>query len=251
MKKATYYLSAMLMAACFTQPASAQFEGEITYNSYDYTAGGEEKGDEFTLYITPERILLKGEKKYDFMESLKTEGVLVRLDSQDFVFLTGGNEVLKIAKTDITSLMNMFNNGNRTREALEEDYNIQQDRTGETQTIQGYQSEQFIFRDKADPDNNYSVVWMTKEIDVNWGMLAEPWGDNADALLSDDFPMDLIFKENYFPLKLEAYKNGDLTSALEAKDVNTSPIAPETVEVPSGIKVLSMQEYLFREMNNR
>lgn len=250
MKKATYYLSAMLMAACFTQPAAAQFEGEITYNSYDYTEGNEAEGDMFKLYITPERILLQGEKKYDFMESLKTEGVLVRLDSQDFVFLTGGNEALKIAKTDITSMMNMFGNDN-TGEALDEDYDIRQNRTDETQNIMGYQSEKFIFRDENDPDNNYSEVWMTKEIDVNWGMLAEPWGDSTNKLLSDDFPMDLIFEENYFPLRLEAYKDGELTSALEATDIDESAVAPSMVKVSSDIKVFSMQEYLFQKMNNR
>lgn len=251
MKKATYYLSAMLMAACFTQPAVAQFEGEITYNSYDYTGGDDTKGDMFKLYITPERILLQGEKKYDFMESLKTEGVLVRLDSQDFVFLTGGNEALKIAKTDITSLMNMFNNGSSDGEALTGDYDIQQNKTNETQTIKGYQSEKFIFRDENDPDNNYSEVWMTKEIDVNWGMLADPWGEGKNALISDDFPVDLVLKENYFPLKLKAYKDGELTSALEATDIKKSPVDPALTEVPSNVQVLSMQEYLFRKMNNR
>ena len=251
MKKATYYLSAMLMAACFTQPAAAQFEGEITYNSYEYTGGGnEEEGEEFKLFITPERILLQGEKKYSFMESLETEGVLARLDSQDFVFLTGDHEVLKIAKTDITSLMNMFGS-NRNQEAVTRDYDILQDRTGETENIRGYESEKFIFRDEADPDNNYSEVWMTRDIDVNWGMLAEPWSENTDALISGDFPLDLIFKENYFPLKLEAYKGGVLTSSLEATDISTSPVDPEKVEVPEDVKVLSMQEYLFRKMNNR
>lgn len=251
MKKATYYVSAMLMAACFTQPAAAQFEGEITYNSYEYTEGNKTSGDSFMLYITPERILLQGEKKYDFMESLKTDGVLVRLDSQDFVFLTGGDEALKIAKTDITSLMNMFNNGSNGGEALDEDYDIQQNRTGETQTIKGYRSEKFVFRDEEDPDQNYSEVWMTNEIDVNWGMLAEPWGEDTDALISDDFPIDLVLKENYFPLKLEAYKDGKLTSALEATEIKQASVDPAMTEVPSGVKVLSMQEYLFQKMNNR
>lgn len=250
MKKATYYLSAMLMAACFTQPAAAQFEGEITYNTYDYTDGSEARGDVFKLYITPERILLQGEKKYDFMESLKTEGVLVRLDSQDFVFLTGKNEALKIAKTDITSLMNMF--GNNNGEALDEEYDIHENRTGETQTIKGYQCEKFIFRDEGDSANNYSEVWMTKEIDVNWGMLAEPWGDNnTNALLSDDLPMDLMFEENYFPIKLESYKDGELASALEATEIQKTSVDPAMVQVPSGIKVMTMQEYLFQKMSNR
>ncbi|MDZ7683141.1 MAG: hypothetical protein U5J63_15900 [Fodinibius sp.] len=117
MKKAKYYLSAMLMVACFTQPATAQFEGKISFSSYDYSAQGtEEKQDEFTMFLTPDRILLQGDKKYDFMGSIQTEGVLVRLDFQDFVFLTGGEKALKISKTDITSMMKMFDNEGNTSE---------------------------------------------------------------------------------------------------------------------------------------
>jgi len=41
MKKASYYLSAMLLVASFSQqPASAQFEGKITFNSYNYSSEG-------------------------------------------------------------------------------------------------------------------------------------------------------------------------------------------------------------------
>lgn len=249
MKKATYYLSAMLMAACFTQPAFAQFEGEITYKSYDFTDGNREGSDEFKLFITPDRILLQGEKTYNFMESLNTEGVLVRLDSQDFVFLTGDNTALKIAKTDITSMMNMFGE-NTTASDLSQEYNIEQNRTGETKTIKGYQCEKFIFRDKEN-NENYSEVWMTKGIDVNWGMLAEPWGNSTGGLFSESIPMDLVFKEHYFPLQLETYKDGVRSSSLEVTDVRKSPIPDQKVAVPADIQVLTLQQYIFQKMSNR
>ena len=249
MKKAKYFLSAMLMAACFTQPATAQFEGSITYKSQDYSNSDDENDDSFTLFLTPERIMLQGEKEYNFMESINTEGVLVRLDQEDFVFLTGDDRALKITKTDITSLMNLFGNGQEASQKAEE-MDITQKRTGETKTIQDYEAEKFIFKDKDGDDNKRFVVWMTQDIDVNWGMLAEPWENDADKLISSsDFPVDLIFKEKYFPLRFESYENDELESVLEATEVNKTAIDQAKVEVPSGVAVLSMQNYLFQKMS--
>lgn len=247
-KKATYYLSAMLMVACFTQPASAQFEGKISYNSYEYSDNGtQEKQDEFSLYITPERLMLQGNNKYEFMGSIKTEGVLVRLDTQDFVFLTGKKQALKIAKSDITAMMNMVGNGQSSSKAVEKSDNINYERTGEAKTIKGYKVEKFIFRDQENK-NNHTAVWMTKDINVNWGMLAEPWSGSADKIISS-FPTDLVFKENYFPIQIDSFEGDSLVSKLEATEVSETSIAGQMVQVPSGVQVMSFQEYLFQKMN--
>ena len=250
MKKAKYYLSAMLVVACFTQPVSAQFEGKISYNTYEVSEeGSRDQQDSFTLFITPERILLQGEKKYDFMGSLKTEGVLARLDFQDFVFLTGDEQALKISKSDITSMMNMFDKGQSTSKVAEDADDISYERSGKTQTIQGYDCEEFIFRDQ-DNENEYMSIWMTKDIEVNWGMLAEPWSGGADEIISN-FPMGLIFKDKYFPVKAEGFENGNLVSSLEATEITESSIARAMVNVPSGVKVLSFQDYLFQKMSEQ
>lgn len=245
MKKSIYYLSAMLMVACFTQPAVGQFEGKITYSSYEYSdEGNRAKQDEFTLYITPQRIMLQGNKGYRFMGSIETEGVLVRLDQQDFIFMTGEEEALSITKSDIVSMMNMFGSNTNTSG---NDEQINYTRTNDSKTIKGYECDKFVFRDD---EGEKTVVWMTKAIDVNWGMLAEPWGNNADNLISGGFPMDVIFKEKYFPIKVEGYKNGQVVSVLEATEIKKSPVPASIVEVPPGIQVLSFQDYLFRKMSN-
>lgn len=252
MKNTKYFLSAVIMVACFTQPAAAQFEGKVTYNSYEYTDNGDqEDSDTFTLFITPDRILLQGNDKYEFMGSIQTEGVLARLDFQDFVFLTGGKQALKISKNDITSMMNMFSNGQgqNPQDVAREAEDIRYEQTGETKNIQGYNSEKFIFRDK-DSENEYLAIWMTKDIQVNWGMLAEPWSGGAQDIMSN-FPMDLIFKDKYFPVKVEGFKNDKLVSMLEATEINKSAIARAMVNIPSGVQVLSFQDYLFQQMSKQ
>ena len=251
MKKASYYLSAIVMVACFTQPATAQFEGQISFTSYEYSAEGtEQKQDEFTMFLTPDRILLQGDKKYEFMGSIQTEGVLVRLDFEDFVFLTGDKKALKISKSDITSMMSMFNNGSSSEsEAVEKGEDINYERTNETNTIKGYHCEKFIFRDEEN-ENEYSEVWMTKELNVNWGMLAEPWSGSAQAIVNS-LPMDLIFKEKYFPVKMDFFRNNKMVSRMEATEISQSSVARAMVQVPSGVQVLSFQDYLFQQMSEQ
>lgn len=248
MKKSIHYLSAMLMVACFTQPAAGQFEGKITYNNYTFSGGEQQKNDQFTMFITPERIMLQGENEYDFMGSIKTEGVLVRLDFKDFVILTGNDKALKISKTDITSMMNMFSNGSSSGGGSA-DAEISYQQTGETQTINGYESEKFLFKDE-DNENVQTAVWMTRDINIEWGMLAEPWGENIDNLVSSGFPIDMIFKQKYFPIKVEMFKNDELVSVLETGEITESPVARGMVQVPSGLTVLNFQDYLFQQMGN-
>ncbi|TYP92574.1 GLPGLI family protein [Fodinibius salinus] len=239
----------MLLVACFTQPAAAQFEGQITYESYNYSEQQtEEQQDEFTLTITPDRMMLSGNNSYNFMESIDTEGLLVRLDNEDFVFMTGKNQALKISKSDITSLMNMFDNGESPSDVAEEVDEINYKKTGETTDILGYKCEKFIFRDE-DNEDEYAIVWMTKEINVNWGMLADPWSGSAEDIVSN-FPTNLVFKEKYFPVRVESYEDGQLDSKLEAKTISEKEISSRMVEVPSGISVMTFQEYLFNQMEN-
>lgn len=251
MKKASYYLSAMLLVASFSQPpAAAQFEGKITFTSYEYSSGGtEKKDDDLTLFLSGDRILLQGEKTYGFMGSIQTEGVLVRLDYEDFVFLTGNNEALKISKDDITSMMNMFDNGQHASTATNKAEDIQYEQTGETTTIHGYQADKFIFRDKEEP-NGYSEVWMTNELDINWGMLAEPWISGAESIMSS-LPADLVFNQKYFPLRVTVFENEKPVSKLETTEINESTVAKAMVQVPSGVKVLSFQDYLFQKMSQQ
>jgi len=251
MKKVIYYLLPLFMLAFFVQPVYAQFEGKITFNEYDYSAkGSKQKQDQFTMYITPDRILLQGDKDYKVMGSIRTEGILVRLDFKDFVFLTGDSKVLKISKSDINSMMNMFGDDNSSSQSNAGTDKIDYDKTGETKTIQGYKCEKFVFHDK-DHETKKTVVWMTKGIDVNWGMLAEPWGNNVDNMITGDFPTDLIFKEKYFPLKADSYEDDELASTIEASEVKKSSIARAMVQVPSGVKVLSFQDYLFQKMSDQ
>lgn len=248
MKKPISLLFAFVFFAVVVQTSQAQFEGKIQYSSYEVSSDGDkDKTDDFTVYVTKDRIMLQGSNKYQFMGSIETEGVLVRLDYEDFVFLAGSENAMKISKDDITSMMKMFGNDSGNSRDLEQT-EINYEATGEKESILGYGAEKFIFRD-SEGKGRHSVVWMTKEVDINWGMLAEPWGSSAEAQFGSEIPTDLLFKEKYFPLKMENYKNGKLEEVTEVTDLSRTSVARAMVQIPSGVKVLSFQDYLFKKMS--
>lgn len=248
MKKPIFLLCALLFFAVVVQTSHAQFEGKIQFSSYEISSDGDrDKTDDFTIYVTKDRIMLQGSNKYRFMGSIETEGVLVRLDYEDFVFLAGSENAMKISKDDINSMMKMFgNNSGSSRSPDETDINYKM--TGEESNILGFKAEKFIFRDEKENDR-HSVIWMTKELDIYWGMLAEPWDNSVEAQFGSDIPTDLLFKEKYFPLKMESYQNGRLEGVTEITDLSRTSVARAMVQIPSGVKVLSFQDYLFQKMS--
>lgn len=246
MKKQSSLLFVLLLLFVSTEYAHAQFEGKVVYNNYELKSGEKVNADRFTMFVTSDRILLQGDNSYDFMGNIKTEGVLIRLDFEDFVFLTGKDKALKISKTDITSMMNLF--GGDSKEDMDTD--IDYKKTGEVETINGYASEKFIFAEKGN-ESNYISVWMTRDLKFNWGMLAEPWGKDVEGMISGDFPISLIFEEGYFPLRIESFQSGELKTITEAEEINESSIAKAMVQIPSGVSVLSLQNYLFQQLSEQ
>lgn len=250
-KKFGVFVFLGVMLAFFNTPAVAQFEGKIVFNSYEVNSdGAQNQNDQFSMYLTRDRILLEGKNQYSVVGSIQTEGVLVRLDFEDFVFLTGDQSAMKISKKDIDAMMNMFGNGNATNGNASMDHQVDYKRTGETQQINGYNCEKFIFTDQENP-NDHAEVWMTNELNINWGMLAEPWGNSELNVLGDQLSFDLIFNQGYFPLKIEGYESGTLRQVTEIEEIEESDVAKGMVQIPQGVKVLSFQDYLFNKMSQQ
>ncbi|MDZ7773731.1 MAG: DUF4412 domain-containing protein [Balneolaceae bacterium] len=239
-----------LILALPALPALAQFQGTITFDSYQIEDGERRDADTFTLHLTPERILLQGEYSYDSNMPFKTEGMLVRLDFEDFVFLTGNDMALTITKDDLTSFMTMFSGeaASMQQQAEEADERIDYERTGEMRQIQGYSCEKFVFRDRENP-NQHTEIWMTDGLDINWGMLAESWLDSPSMLGGSDLSFTPVFQEGFFPMRIDHFGEDGKVSVTEVRSIDQSSVARAMVEIPSGVQVLSLQDFLFQQMN--
>ncbi|MDR8392756.1 DUF4412 domain-containing protein [Aliifodinibius sp. S!AR15-10] len=249
-KQLGYYVIGAVLLTLISLPAAAQFEGKMVFNSYEVTPDGSQKqNDQFSLFLTKDRILVEGKNQYNFVGSIKTEGILIRLDFEDFVFLTGDQSALKISKQDIDSMMNMFGNGSSGTDGSM-DHEVNYEQTGETRDINGYSCEKFIFTDRENP-NEHAEVWLTDELNIHWGMLAEPWGNSDLNLLGDKLSFDLIFKKGYFPMRIEGYRDGNLRQITEIQEIEESNVARAMVQIPQGVQVLSFQDYLFNKMSEQ
>ena len=226
--------------------AEAQFEGKIQFQGYEMESGEKVKDDDpLTLYVTPDRILLQGDQKYTVRGSLKAEGIMVRQKEQDFVLLTGKKTAMSITKSGITAFMNMFGNDAKNDvQKAEKNFNVTN--SGESKTINGYTAQKFVITDKEKPRNR-TEVWMTKDLDINWGMLASSWDTNMEGFADSELPLDLILEDGYFPVQWEHYKNDKLNHVVET-DIDETDVARSIVQIESGVKIVSLQDYLFQQM---
>lgn len=249
--KKIFLLPALFIFA-FTTNSFAQFEGKITYTLQEKDNSGEQGQEQFTTYFTPNRIFIESDEAMKMAGSFKTEGLLIRLDKNDFVFLTGDKTAMSISKAGITSFMNMFSEMNKQDESdvaneIEKDYMFKQ--TGETKNINGYKAYKFVLKSK-DEENKKGIIWMTKQIDINWGMLAEPWGDSVNFLTSKDLPTGYIFQKGWLPLKGTFYEEGEVSGQMTAK-VEETDVSQSMVQLSSDMQVKNLSEYLFKMMRKR
>lgn len=226
--------------------AFAQFEGKIQINTYEMESGEKVKDDDsFTLFVTADRIFLTGDKGYKVRGQFEAEGIMVRQKEKDFVFLTGKDRAMQITKAGITSFINLFG-GDTKGNGAQSESNIKVTNTGETKTVDGYVSEKFIITDKKNPQV-HSEAWMTKGIDINWGILAESWSDNMQGFTGSDLPLNIIFDDGYFPIRWEQYKNDEMTLVSEA-EVTKTDIARSMVEISPDVQIVNLQQYMIQQM---
>lgn len=242
-------LSILFITAAFlVQPVQAQFEGKMVFSSYEVENGEEgTENDEFTVYLTPDRIFVQGTDEYEMMGEIGTEGVLIRLDEEDFIIMTGEEQALQISKSDIDGMMNMMGGGN-ANSAPETEVKIEP--TGESRTILDFNCEQYRVEDAETPDE-YALFWMTKDVPVDLKALGESWGESLNQMNSEDVPYNQLFDDGLFPLRIESYQRETLINVVEAKEVTETSEAREMVEIPSGVEVLSFQDFLFQNMSNQ
>lgn len=245
--KKTISLFAIIFTVCSIN-AYAQFEGKIAYKVYEMDNGSQQQKENFTAFITPQRILFQGSESMEVPGNIETQGLLVRLDKKDFVLFTSSNSALSITKSEVTSFMNMFGQkSSGTSSKIKKSVNIEQ--TGETKTIGGYQAQKFVITDPNEK-NKKAVLWMTQEVDINWGMIADPWGNSMQFMTDDDFPTKLIFKEGWLPLQGEFYEKGQVEGGLTAK-VQAVNVDKSRVHLSPDVTVKSLGQYLFNSMRQK
>lgn len=243
-------LSGMVVGALMmlSQVATAQFEGQISMNIYNYSDGVQTDTEMLNLYTTQERILIKGEDVINISDGMmEASGILIRSDMKDFVIMMGEKEALRFTKEELEgmfSMISMMSGGvSETESNIDADYRY----TNEVKTIQGLNTTELRIENDED-SNKYLSIWLTNDLDIDWGMLSEPWNNVPSSFSGEVNQMTQEFKSKNFPMLIEVTERGKTTTLFEVTKVKKSRIAKDMVEMPEGLELMSLQQMMMKAM---
>ncbi len=234
------------MLSLISTAAFAQFQGQITMKAY-----GENNGaptvSEVNLYATSDRIIVQGEESVSMMDGFNANGLLIRNDKKDFVVLMGENKALQFTKEELEGFFQMAGmmSGGQS-EDVDIDSNTNFRYTNRTKKILGYDCAELLI--ESDDNDDTVSIWLTSGIDINWGMLAEPWKNVPENMRNSSSRLTQEFKSQNFPLLIEVTDKGKKSTVFEVTNVNRSSIAKAMVEVPAGVNLIGLQEMIFSMM---
>ncbi|MFN1834530.1 DUF4412 domain-containing protein [Balneola sp. MJW-20] len=241
---------ALFLTGLMSINAAAQFEGQIQMALYGDDENGNPETSYANLFVTKDRIMLKGEESMKMNDMMDAEGILVRHDMRDFVLMMGNNKALQITKAEIESLIQTFSGwsqGSRENTPSEDDMDYKY--TNRTRTINGYECTEMVVTSKEEPGKSLSI-WLTPDIQINWGILKEPWKNLPKDIENgvNNIGRDVVFSGKNFPMLIEENGGSESKVIMEVSNVNESSIAKAMVEIPAGMKLVSMKEFMFDMM---
>lgn len=241
--KFRFFVFLLILPLATVFPVQAQFEGEISFGVQQYGDAGIEEST-FVLTAGKERMLLYSGSTVNVLGGVSANGLLIRNDHEDFVFHTGQNEALKITKNDLDGLINLlkrFRGGNQNG-VQQFDWDSSVEETGNTKSLHGYQLQEFIL--KTDQPGNYSSIWLTDSIKMNWGLLSEFWYHAGKDLTESELPVELIMNKNSFPLVIEIYSGNQLVFQAVAKKIEKGLTEQSKFEISDNTKMLGFGELM-------
>jgi hypothetical protein len=244
--KALLSLTILLLIG-WTQPVNAQFEGSITLTHR--VADSDHSEGSITLLINKNRMKiadLESVGGYQAVGGVNSKGILVRLDKRDFVFMTDDQTALKISKDQLVSMYAMMNSmnaytGSETQKTPEFNF----EKTGQTRDIQGYRAEEFLITSSDQPGISYHA-WVTSDLNINWGMLAENWGEGTASLFPNDIPLNKLIDRGGLPILVERKRDGRLLDWVECSTIDAQRVSVDQMSLPRGVRIMSLQDLMMQ-----
>jgi hypothetical protein len=223
------------------------FTGSFTLNTHQIDANGNKANERnLPLLISPERVRINDLNRLDptpVTNNLGARDMIIRLDVEDFVFLTADQQGIVVKKQELQSMMNLMmgNRGNTTTLQPE----IESRRTSETKSINGYTANKWVVKEKGSDTENH--VWVSDEFNINWGMLTEPWVSGLPGV--GLLPVGDMLTGGKTPLLVETIRNGAVVAIVQVGDINPN-INYALLNVPNGTKLMTIQEMMLNRMRN-
>lgn len=246
-------LLVLIFVFCFIavgNSAKAQFEGQITMNLYGENNGVKEVNT-MNMYVASDRIFLKGDENINFGDSFNSGGMLIRNDKKDFIILMEKNDALQVTKSEVESLFKMFSSwgGESSSKSSSKEDEMNYEYTGNTRVIKGYETTELLVSNK---DNSSTMsVWLTPNIDIDWGMLSEPWKNlpTEAEVAVNNISREAIFNGKNFPMLIEVTGKKGTETVMEVDNISKSSVAKAMVQIPNGVNLIGVTELMFKMMS--
>lgn len=243
-------LTALFILFFLPGKISAQFEGQIQFRTYEPDIlENTYSGLAFTA--TEQRIHITSDNHYKVFAGLDANTFLVRNDRNDFVFISGDSDALRISREDVDGLSSLIQRvqGSSGSGDQQFDWDGKLEQTGESKNILGYDTEQIkVYQQDSD---SYVSVWLTEEIKINWGILQDTWHQSMAAIVNMELPIEVFMNRNSFPLLIEYYEEGRLATVVEATSINRGRVNSNVLEIPQGVKMMGITDLMMRMMRDR
>lgn len=227
--------------------SNAQFEGEISFLVTNPTQPRNQNNQpvQMDMTFTKNRISIDSNVSMDVMAGLSAKGVLVRHDKQDFIVITDQNEGLQVAKSDLESLVNLMNQMKGRQQNVSSKPFAWEERlveTGEEKVIHGYNAEQFIL--KGETEGEYVSVWLTDDINVDWGLLSDAWYAIGSKQIDQEVPIEIVMNNQSFPLLVESYFNDQVVFKAESISVDEDTFDRTKTRLSASIKLIGLTDLM-------
>ena len=238
MKKISIILSLVFL---LTLPSHllAQFEGVISFTLIDLDNPVEES--RFEITASGQRLFIKSGNEVNVMRGLDTNGLLVRSDLSDFVFMSEENTALQIKKSDIDGLMSMLGASGNNSNGQNFDWENRIVSTGNQKKLAGYDAEEYVLNGE---EGESISVWLTEEIKVDWGLLNDVWHSSGSGFFGEDVPIELVMNNNSFPMLIEFKKDGEVKARASVASVSTSYFNKNILEIPSNAEMIGLTDIM-------
>lgn len=230
--------------------AWAQYEGTFRLSVYNISEDNAEQTlvNRFHFTATPNRILFRdvnGIRTLDAMMGMPVKRILLRNDRQDFAFI-GDQQAVTLAKQQLVALSNMMKSmqqqGGQTIQPNNPEFVLRE--TSEKKEINGYQTTKWVA--ETDEVAIYYNIWITNDININWGMLSESW--LTDIGLFQGFPDQDWMSDNQTPVLIERYDNYKLSEVVQFDQFKEGAVADSEVSMPANLPTLTFQQLLMKRM---
>ena len=222
----------------------AQFSGTVSYDVYNPSSSAGEIVN-IGMAFSENRIAVDSNISMNLMAGLRARGVYVRHDLSDFVVVTSDDEGLKITKSELDNLVGMINQFQGRKPVVEQrpfDWGQRVRETGETKEIHGYRAIEFEL--DGNREGELISVWLTDQINVDWGLLLDAWTSVGSSQFEQEIPIEILMNANSFPLLVEVNRGGRVVYRAESTSVS-SPLADlSRVNVPQSLKLLGLSDLM-------